>query len=363
MTKAREYTKQEVEEIKKYCDEFIHYNYVTGEFTWKKDRGYRYKKGDKAGSSTRDGYHSFQINGKSILAHRLAYLIIKGDMPPSDMVIDHIDGNKRNNRWKNLRLVTQQQNMWNRKTHKNNKSGYPGVSWYWTKKGGGWYSTITVKGKLKYLGYFKSKEDAINARKEAEKKRDEMHISDKNCNLVKEKGSITDQELYEIIKERYTYDPEMGKFYLKHDSPKSCFRTGDTAGSLCPDGRIRIRVKIGSGMYKSCYAHRLAFLYMTGSIPEVVDHINGDPSDNKWCNLRAATRSENMRNRKASGKSGVIGVRETPSGRWGVKVNRKYYGTYDTIEEAAEVSKKVREELHGEFSAFNREKVDTAFKK
>lgn len=79
-------------------------------------------------------------------------------------VIDHIDGNKLNNKKDNLRLITQQQNTWNRKKHTNNQSGMKGV----TFKDNHWVARITIDGKLHQLGFFKMYEDAVNARLKAE---------------------------------------------------------------------------------------------------------------------------------------------------------------------------------------------------
>lgn len=79
-----------------------------------------------------------------------------------------------------------------------------------------------------------------------------------------------------------------------------------TAGTL-NYGYIQLRIK-----GKTYKAHRVIFLWMTGNMPpHHVDHLNGLPGDNRWCNLAAATRAENMKNmkRKSNNNSGVTGVR------------------------------------------------------
>jgi hypothetical protein len=70
--------------------------------------------------------------------------------------IDHIDGDKLNNSWSNLRDVTHEQNMWNAKLFHNNTSGYRGVSFI--RSHGRWRAAISVNGKKKHLGYFESAE-------------------------------------------------------------------------------------------------------------------------------------------------------------------------------------------------------------
>lgn len=108
-------------------------------------------------------YIMINVNDKTYLAHRLAFLYMKGYLPKE---IDHIDGDGTNNKWNNLRDVPHSINMKNQKRSKNNKSGITGVSWH--KKSSKWISKIVVDGEYKYLGTFSNIEDAIKARKEAE---------------------------------------------------------------------------------------------------------------------------------------------------------------------------------------------------
>src|ERR1019366_2534525 len=99
---------------------------------------------------------------------------------------------------------------------------------------------------------------------------------------------ITQQRLLELLH----YEPSNGQFTWKVHRHRC--RPGAIAGCREDLGYIRIGVD-------GCYyrAHRLAFLYMTGQFSKgEVDHMNLDKSDNRWANLRAATRSENMGNQK-----------------------------------------------------------------
>lgn len=86
--------------------------------------------------------------------------------PPDDMVVDHINHNKLDNRCENLRICTQHENCLNKSIQCNNTSGVPGVSW--STREGRWKAQIRVDKKDKFLGYFKTKEEAVEARRQAE---------------------------------------------------------------------------------------------------------------------------------------------------------------------------------------------------
>jgi len=127
---------------------------------------------------------------------------------------------------------------------------------------------------------------------------------------------------------------------------------GSVAGSC--DGHGHILIRIDGFIYR---AHRLAWLIMTGSSPKIlIDHINGDPSDNRWSNLRLATKSENGCNSKvrSHNRSGIKGVRRLKSGKWnarivlsGVETN---IGSFLTIEEARAAYAEKAASLHGQFA-------------
>lgn len=106
------------------------------------------------------------------------------------------------------------------------------------------------------------------------------------------------------LRELLDYDPETGVFtWLVHVRKA---RPGAVAGTLMCHSRRSIRV-----CGRNYLEHRLAWLYMTGEWPsDQIDHINGDPSDNRWCNLREATNIQNHGNLRAhrDNKSGVKGV-------------------------------------------------------
>lgn len=85
---------------------------------------------------------------------------------PEDMVIDHINHNRLDNRYDNLRVCTTQQNSMNTGQRCNTSSGVTGVSYYAHRNT--WEAYISINGKRKRLGYFKTIEEAIEARRQAE---------------------------------------------------------------------------------------------------------------------------------------------------------------------------------------------------
>jgi len=143
--------------------ELLLYDHETGIFRWKVMRGGSLP-GSIAGSLTWNGYHHIMIDGKNYRAHRLAWLYIYGEWPTID--IDHVDGDRTNNKIENLRLALRSQNNINSGPPKNNTSGIRGV--YWNKKAGKFTASIGVNGKSIYLGLFSSIEEALDARISAE---------------------------------------------------------------------------------------------------------------------------------------------------------------------------------------------------
>jgi hypothetical protein len=128
--------------------EILHYDPATGVFTWLAPVGNR-ACGAPAGRLSH-GYIGIQIGGKRYLAHRLAWLYVTGEWP-SDQV-DHINLDRSDNRWCNLRPAGQSQNMGNTRVYCNNTSGFKGVSWEKGRRK--WDARVLVKGKNIHLGYF-----------------------------------------------------------------------------------------------------------------------------------------------------------------------------------------------------------------
>lgn len=121
------------------------------------------KKGDIAGSEIGRGYRQIKYKGKRYLAHRVVFFFAYGYLPE---IIDHIDGDTKNNNPNNLRAVTPSQNMINRKLQKNNNSGHRGIDWMPRQKQ--YRAQIHKDGKKIYLGMRKDINEAIKLRTDAE---------------------------------------------------------------------------------------------------------------------------------------------------------------------------------------------------
>ncbi|HBY9796140.1 TPA: hypothetical protein MJA66_14730 [Klebsiella pneumoniae] len=147
---------------KERLDELLDYSPDSGLFTWKVNRRGKAKSGCIAGSKNGQGYIIIKIDGKFYFAHRLAWLVTHGTFPVN--MIDHIDGNRENNKINNLREATDEQNMWNSAAGKNNKTGVKGVSWDGRRKR--FRASISIKGKNKEIGSYLSLKDAESAIKD-----------------------------------------------------------------------------------------------------------------------------------------------------------------------------------------------------
>ena len=112
------------------------------------------------------GYCSGAVLSRPIQGHRVIWSMAHGVPLDEVGLIDHIDGNKSNNRLSNLRMVSQQENCRNAKLYKSNTSGVPGVMWEESHKA--WSAKINFGGRQRRIGRFKKFEDAVAARKRAE---------------------------------------------------------------------------------------------------------------------------------------------------------------------------------------------------
>lgn len=143
----------------------LDYSPDSGLFRWKMNIGSRAKQGAIAGNMNDvTGYCMITIDKKPLLAHRLAFLYMTGSFPLLD--VDHISGERSDNSWLNLRDVSKVENHRNRRMHKSNTSGVTGVRWM--KLPQKWVAEIRYDYKLRHLGLFSDKFDAICARKKAE---------------------------------------------------------------------------------------------------------------------------------------------------------------------------------------------------
>ena len=137
---------------------------------------------------------------------------------------------------------------------------------------------------------------------------------------------ITQERLRRLLH----YEPETGVFtWLERSSPHSKGHVGRVAGAFDVRGYWRIKID-----YKSYRAARLAWFYMTGEWPtQEIDHINRNPADNRWINLRSVDGSQNTYNRDFGASRGI-----KRSGRkYSVYIGGKYLGNFDRLEPAVAI--------------------------
>lgn len=177
-----------------YLKECLHYEPETGIFTWKERPLHHFKKTNSrtniqimniwngrnahniANSRSVQGYIKIFLDGKSYMAHRLAWLYMEGYFPEYE--IDHINRIRHDNKWNNLRHVTTTCNMQNKNVSKNNKTGVNGVTYDTnTNK---WRSRITVNKKVISLGRFNNFNEAVKARYEEENNNQNWKCSSKS---------------------------------------------------------------------------------------------------------------------------------------------------------------------------------------
>lgn len=156
---------------------------------------------------------------------------------------------------------------------------------------------------------------------------------------------ITRERLHEL------FDYRDGHLYHKQHRG-GIKKVGDIAGSINSAGYICIRVD-----GKKYLAHRLIWLMTYGVLPEFLDHINGIKTDNRWCNLRIASKAENNHNAKlrkdnTSGVKGVSFIKQDKKWKAEIMVHgvRVWREKFNTLEEATQAIQSARMSLHKEFA-------------
>jgi hypothetical protein len=136
-----------------YIKSILHYDPITGTFTW-------LKRGERAGYVNKQlGYVSIATGKKNYQAHRLAFLYMTGSTPKE---VDHINGVRHDNRWENLQACDRSLNTKNKGLYKNSTSGVCGVCW--DKKVGKWRAHIKIDNNIEWLGSYDNIFDAAAKR-------------------------------------------------------------------------------------------------------------------------------------------------------------------------------------------------------
>jgi|GEM_PF-1046918 len=149
------------------------------------------------------------------------------------------------------------------------------------------------------------------------------------------------------VKGRFDYNPETGIFIDR--------ATGKVAGT--PNAAGYLMVRLGG---KNIGLHRVAFLWMLGHYPSnMVDHANGDTSDNRWANLRPATARQNQQNRRPSDANfGYKGVKRGRHGRWTATIVvygkiQQIPGSFESAYAAHQAYRAVATRLFGQYARFD----------
>lgn len=172
-----------------------------------------------------------------------------------------------------------------------------------------------------------------------------------------------------MIRKLLRYDPEAGRlfwlprtpdmFTAERNTPEQNCAAWNTrrAGSEAFTASTDRGVRHGQLMGRMFKAHRVAWVLMTGAWPDgEVDHIDCNPSNNRWSNLRAASRTENSLNKRVRGDSasGVKGVRwKTEKMKWQARIRLNgaeyHLGYFDRVDDAQKAYAAASAKLHGDF--------------
>lgn len=147
---------------------FFEYDPETGHFgriRFINNRGTSYERRSPVTSRHACGYHMAVMFGKRVRVHHLIFVYMLDLMP--DCPVDHINGDRTDNRWCNLRLVTRLENQRNQGTRCDNQVGRTGVYWYPPLSK--YQAQITVHGRKIHLGYHETIDGAVEARVAAER--------------------------------------------------------------------------------------------------------------------------------------------------------------------------------------------------
>lgn len=174
---------------------------------------------------------------------------------------------------------------------------------------------------------------------------------------------MTPENDFQVTKSyvKATFEYRNGALYWKKSDRQTvqwnAHYAGKPAGTTDAKGYVNLQIKDpNSGVRRKLQAHRLIYLLHHNESPEIVDHINGNPSDNRIENLRAAEPYQNAANRKVrtDSSTGCLGVsRHRRDGTFAVQImfakTRHWIGTFQNLEDARMAAEAARERIVGEW--------------
>lgn len=177
------------------------YDPETGIFTWKNPPSRRMHAGDVAGDVKSDGRRYISVCGESHLAHRLAWFYVKGEWPSG--YVKHRNTQYDDNRFDNLFEATGSESNIERRAGKNNTSGQVGVSY--NEHRNRWKAYIKRDWKLVHLGWYATREEAVQARMKAERELDEAPQTTELMNRIADHERVRQRQrtAYKIMSETY----------------------------------------------------------------------------------------------------------------------------------------------------------------
>ena len=137
------------------------FEYRSGDLYWKVDKGPLAMRGSKAGCTNSEGYVTVGLNRRRYLAHRFIWAMHGNDPVP---LLDHINGDKTDNRIENLRIGNPEMNMQNMRLRKDSTSGIKGVSWH--KQSCKWIGQVWHRNQIYKAGSFPDKDQCAQAVRE-----------------------------------------------------------------------------------------------------------------------------------------------------------------------------------------------------
>lgn len=139
--------------------ELLNYDPATGAFTWVARLGSARPNTPASAHVDQYGYKRLMVHGRPYAQHRLAWMYMTGEWPAQQ--VDHLNGNRGDNRWVNLREATDAQNRQNMAKKAGTRSRLQGVTWF--PRDGKWRSRLTINYKSHFLGYHDTEEEAHQA--------------------------------------------------------------------------------------------------------------------------------------------------------------------------------------------------------